>query len=156
MYRKEIIQFPVQRSWYKDRWLLEIDVALKIQTLSGHSETFAFLFDTGSKFTTLSISMAHRIGLDVPTSRPVIIHGATGEGRGFLAPFNYSILGMDSFTFTTLACYSENMLGRPLLSLTDVLNHFSLRIRDPSRLHPLGTLELRLRKDHGGQLRQIP
>jgi hypothetical protein len=148
------IRLPVLRRFLYGQTVYEIEPTLEVRTASGLPVLVPFLFDTGTHFTTISISMAEELGIPMKTDRPAQIRGATGASRGYLAPLWFSFPSLPQHQFENVCCFSTYSLKRPLLSLTDVITHFTMRTVRPSKLHPLGSLVLRLRKNHQGHIRQ--
>ena len=149
----QVIRFPILRKRLTDRFILEIMVPLELRSDQGTWFPYGFLFDTGTEVSTIPFSIAHMADITVPTNRPARIQGATGVAPGFLAPFRFCVLGLEHLMFEGLACFTALNLKRPLLALTDVLSHFEMRSVSATALHPLGSLELRLHKNHQGKAR---
>jgi hypothetical protein len=133
--------------------LLEIELRLDLRTGTRGWKRASFLFDSGSQFTTISTALAERLSIPFSTSHPVEIRGASGPARGYLSPLWFSFADLEDLQFESSCCFAETPLQRPLLSLTDLVRNCTLRTLLPSRLHPLGSLLLRLRQDHRGQRR---
>jgi hypothetical protein len=114
-----------------------------------------FLFDTGTHFTTIPIADAQHLGIPFSTNRPVTIQGATGKGPSsvYLSPVRFSFPALPQWQFETLGCFTPYSLRRSLLSLSDILAHFTFRTGPRTATHPDGSLILRLRRRHQGQPR---
>src|SRR5437870_4873066 len=144
---------PIVRRFAARHEILEVEFRLELRTARSSREAATFLLDTGSQFTTVSIASAERLSLPYSTTRPVIIEGTTGAAPGFMAPLWFSFADLPQLQFESWCCFSSVRRDRSLLSLTDLLRHFTLRTLLPNKLHPLGSALIRLRKNHRGQLR---
>jgi hypothetical protein len=143
------------RNLTQKREILEIEFLLALPNASGGWTRQLFLLDTGSQFTTVPIEFAESLGISLVESKPVRIQGTTGSASGYIAPVRYSLASLHQWQFTADWCFSKSPPRRPLLSLTDLLRQFTLRTLLPSRLHPLGSVRLQLRRDHQGQPRSF-
>jgi hypothetical protein len=145
------IRVPIIRRRVFQRWVLEIELSVEVKTRFGW-KSLPFLFDPGSQFTSIPIALAEENGIPFDTHHPVSIHGTTGSGTGFLSPITFSFPGLPMLEFDGL-CNFAPVLKRPLLSLTDILDQFTLRTLRPSEKHPLGTFILHLHQGHKGRPR---
>ena len=147
------LRWPVLRRHLHNQIVFEIEPTLDLRTEKGGIIQVPFLFDTGTQFTTMSISMAQDLDIPFDKNRPIILRGTTGTGKGFFATLRFSFPSLPNFQFESLCCFTMYSLKRPLLSLTDIISHFTFRTMRPSQLHPLGSLILRLHKRDKGQYR---
>jgi hypothetical protein len=152
---KRSFRFPVWREFIGKDEVYHWRIPLELRTANGTFTPEIVLFDTGSQLTTISIPQAEKLRIPFDRQRPVTIHGTTGTGigKGFIAPMWFSLAGLPELQFESLCCFSPVPLTLPLLSLKDVIAHFQLRTLLPSRLHPLGSLVLKLHGRHKGQPR---
>ncbi len=145
------IRVPVLHRRGLGRYFFEIEFPLRLRTANGWCET-PFLFDSGTQLTTFPVSLAQRFAVPFHQSRPVNVRGTTGLARGFVSPLQYSFVSLRQLQFRTDCCFSSAKGERSLLSLTDLHRNFAMQTLPPSHLHPLGSVVLRLRDDHQGQL----
>ena len=146
-------RFPVWREFIGKDEVYHWRIPLELRAADGSFSREIVLFDTGSQLTTIAIPLAEKLQIPFDRQRRVTIHGTTGTGSGFIAPMWFSLVGLPELQFESLCCFSPVPLGRPLLSLKDVIAHFRLRSLLRSRLHPLGSLLLQLHRHHKGQPR---
>jgi len=90
------VRLPVLRSILHRQTVFEIEPTLEIKTAGSHFALVPFLFDTGTRFTTMSIAMAEELDIPFDTSDPITILGATGKATGFLAPLGFLSLRFHS------------------------------------------------------------
>jgi hypothetical protein len=139
--------FGLQRYW--------IPVPLLLRTADGRFEKQVFLVDDGTTLTHLSLSFADKVGLPYRTDQP--LRTATIMGRklhgGFRSTLHFALADLPQWQFTTQACFSSDVPpgGLPLLSGSDLLNHFTV-VQSPVEQpgYKSGFLLLYLRDDHGG------
>lgn len=148
-----LIRLPLLQTYALGRYVLEVNVPLDLRTTAGEFVSLPFLFDTGTRFTTIPISLAERHEIPLNTSHPVIVRGTTGTGRGVLSPLWFSSPQLPQWQFECACCFTEHDIPQPLLSLTDVVTHFNLRTAQQTTLHPLGSVILQLKRKHGGRQR---
>ena len=141
---------PIVRQSVARREIFEIEFRLELRTVASAWESATFLLDTGSQFTTVAIAAAERLCIPFAATRPVRIEGTTGSAPGFLSPLWFSFFDLPNLQFESSCCFSTARMERSLLSLTDLLRHFTLRTLLPSHLHPLGSVLVQLRADHQG------
>src|SRR5438552_1483035 len=128
------VRYPVWRRFVGKEQAYEWPIPLKVRSADGSFARETFLFDTGSHFTTLPISLAEQLQIPFDRQRPVGIRSTTGTGHGFLAPLWFSLAALPEYEFESLCCFSASPLSRPLLSLKDAIAHFRLRTLLPSHL----------------------
>jgi hypothetical protein len=145
------IRFPILRNKLFDKWVLEILLPAEAQTRAGWSP-LSFLFDPGSQLTSVPVALAEELSIPFVKSHPVAVRSTTGSGIGWLSPMTFSFPALSALEFQCL-CFFNPTLQRPLLSLADVLDHFTFRAVRPSTLHPLGSFIMRLHKSHKGRPR---
>lgn len=151
--------------WQKDfsvtrriRHGCEIDqvlLVLEIEISTGAFISYPFRLDTGSDLTTIPKTLLKSWGVSAEgriKKRGVRITGVAGTGTADIASVWYSLRGL-RVKFECQCCLSDYPLTLPLLSLHDVASHFHLESFDPVPQHPHGFLQLRLKANHGGDLR---
>ena len=148
------IRCPILRNRLFDKWVLEILLPAEVKTRAGWSP-LSFLFDPGSQLTSVPVSLAEELSIPFTKSHPVSVRSTTGSGIGWLSPMTFSFPALSALEFQSM-CFFNPTLQRPLLSLTDVLDHFTFRAVRPSTLHPLGSFVMRLHKGHRCQARTEP
>lgn len=147
------IRIPFTSKTISGHDALEVLLLLQLRTPGGAFAESRFKFDPGTHLTTISIEEAERLGIVFDRSRRVTVHGTTGVGVSYLGPLSFSYPDLPEYQFETLCCFTPTPLKRGLLSLADVVNHFTMRSVLPTSLHPLGALVLRLHSKHRGQPR---
>ena len=145
-----VIRLPILSRRIHGQEVFEIEPTLIVKTVAGANVCLPFLFDTGTHFTTIPISMANDLGIRYATHDPVGIRGATGVAKGYMAPVWFSFSSLPQLQFESFCCFSTYELTRPLLSLTDVIRHFAMQTLLPSKIYPFGSLALKLGKQHRG------
>jgi hypothetical protein len=131
----------------------EPPVILAIRTASGGYIPLTFLFDTGTQLTTIPVGVARAAGIPLSLSQSIGVRGTMGGGHGFLAPLWFSFPQLPQWQFESACCFTPNPVPRLLLSLADLIRHFTLQTTLPTPVYPHGGVVLRLRPDHGGQPR---
>jgi hypothetical protein len=147
------LRFPILRSSHLNRFFSEIELTLEIRTGKYHWQVVPFLFDTGTQLTTISFNMAQDLDIPWNQKQQVQIQGATGKSQGNLGPLWFSFSALPQLQFQTVCCFTPHRLRRPLVSLSDIINQFTLRTVLPSKLHPLGSIVLRLHQNNRGEPR---
>src|SRR6266496_5160924 len=127
MTRPSTLRLPILRNLSLRRAILEIEMRLIVRVQSSEWKPVAFLLDTGSQFTTVSIDWAEALSIPFETAHPVQINGTTGSARGYLSTLTFSPATLEHYQFETPCCFSTSKLDRPLFCLTDLLRQFTLR-----------------------------
>ena len=126
--------------------LHEVRFNIGIRAADGSFPLVPFLLDTGTQFSTISISLANRLGIQFSRDQLVTIRGVTGSGRGYMSPIRFSLPQLPEWQFETLACFTPHVLSVMLLSLSDLVDHFELHTSyQPTEFCPYGALVLTLR-----------
>jgi hypothetical protein len=149
----KLIRIPLLRTYLYRRFVYELELTVGVRTAQGTFLLLPFLFDTGTHLTTMPLTLAQQLGIPFSTAHPVTVRGTTGKGQGFLSPLWFAFPQLPHWQFESLCCFTPHPLKRALLSLTDLIAHFHLRTAPATALHPLGSVILRLRPDHGGRPR---
>jgi hypothetical protein len=131
----------------------ELQPTVAIRTASGAFIPLTFLFDTGTQLTTVPLSLARAKGIPFSLRQSIGFRGTTSSGHGFLAPLWFSFPQLPQWQFESACCFTPDPIPRLLLSLADLIRHFTLRTTLPTPVYPHGGVVLRLRPDHGGQPR---
>jgi hypothetical protein len=143
-------RLPILRRRVLSGFALEIELAVELLCHDGRWRLTPFLFDTGTQLTTMPVKLASEVGIPIPEHRPVVVQGATGTASGFVGPLDFSFSWLPEYQFRSTCCFTTVPLRRPLLSLNELVRHFTIRTLLPSRVHPLGSLLLRLHRKHEG------
>src|SRR5262245_30121581 len=143
-------RFPILQQIVLRQPAFEVVFPLQVRTKNNAWAQLPFLLDTGSHLTTVPIGLADELQIPYTRDHRVRVQGTVGATEGFITPIWFAFTSLPSVQFEARCCFSAGELDRPLLGLTDVLMHFTLRTVRPSRLHPLGSVVVRLHKAHLG------
>jgi len=115
--------------------------------------SLSFRLDTGSDVTTIPIALARRMGIPFETAIQATPMTASGTARqpSFFSRVSFSLPALPQWRFDGDCLFSPYPLKYCLLSLRDLVAHFTFRSVRPNTTWPNGALILRLRPDHGGR-----
>ena len=139
-----------------DFFVFEIAPRIEVRGSQGEFFGLPFLVDTCTDYTMISLDVANELGIPYTTDRETTLVTSIGSGDrpGYLSPLWFSFKDLPEWQFETVACFSPYR-HYSLLSITDVLRHFSvgLSLRSNTPKEPYGAALLSLRPDHGGRPR---
>ena len=100
-----------------------IKLRLPLKTIEG-IEVFTFLFDTGADVTSMPISAAEKLGIDIKKCKKILMSGF--EGSTITVHLSKISLVLDGKSFTIPCVFNPNINVALLLGRAGILNKFTI------------------------------